>query len=441
MTIGRILFNAGVGLFLILIVSALQGEARTMYVDMDPGAGAEFTSISDALNASTDWDMIKVNPGVYYENVRINRTVSLVNNGTGEIIITGGGNGDVMQITAERVQLRGLTVTGSGTTANGYGAGVRITADNVTITNIRSYNNFYGMFISEGNLTLIKDCNVSGNSGEGLRVLEAFRSIITGNDFLNNGNGGISLVRSIESVITRNTLGITESPLHPSEGITLEQCERIQISANNLENASIYIDSSSLEHWNTHSIDSLNMINGRPVFYAKNGQAIPVPENVGQVIIANCTDLRVENLTLNYTWAGILVGFSRNITIYKNVCSNAIYGIYLISSSSCIISWNAGYFCEETGLYLSSCTGMGITNNYFTLNGAQINTGAENGHGIELRNSNLNWLMDNIVVENSYSGIHLNGSSSNVIQDNNISRNFGGRDRHQLWIPEQLPPP
>ncbi|MBW1855705.1 MAG: hypothetical protein JRJ00_13660, partial [Deltaproteobacteria bacterium] len=65
--------------FLVLIlISGSQGE--TIIVDDDDGSWADYTGIQDDVNHSLDNDTIRVFAGTYYENVTVNRSVSLIGN-------------------------------------------------------------------------------------------------------------------------------------------------------------------------------------------------------------------------------------------------------------------------------------------------------------------------------------------------------------------------
>ena len=50
-------------------------SAKTLYVD-NCGC-ADFTKIQDAVNAANDGDIIIVRNGVYFENIKINKSVSI----------------------------------------------------------------------------------------------------------------------------------------------------------------------------------------------------------------------------------------------------------------------------------------------------------------------------------------------------------------------------
>ncbi|MCK4613171.1 MAG: right-handed parallel beta-helix repeat-containing protein, partial [Thermoplasmata archaeon] len=121
-------------------------ENRTIwYVDddaPDEGNGSRehpFNKIQDAIDAAEEGGTIYVWKGVYYENVVVNKTVNLVGNGSADTKIYGGGNGDVVVITADKVIISGFRVTNSGTIPGD--AGIKVTSNNNTISsNNCSYN-------------------------------------------------------------------------------------------------------------------------------------------------------------------------------------------------------------------------------------------------------------------------------------------------------------
>jgi len=82
-----------------------------------------------------------------------------------------------------------------------------------------------------------------------------------------------------------------------------------------------------LEHYNTQSIDTSNTVNGKPVYFWKNRTSGTIPSDAGQVILANCSNILVENFTYSDTNVGVLPLFSNNNTISNVTSVNNIAGI------------------------------------------------------------------------------------------------------------------
>ena len=92
----------------------------------------------------------------------------------------------------------------------------------------------------------------SNNSEEGLRLVYCSGISIKDNIWLNN-KVGIFLWNTSYTVLVNNTF---------------------------LKNG-IRIIGDSLEHWNTHLIDTTNTVNGKPVYYYKNQSGGTVPADAG----------------------------------------------------------------------------------------------------------------------------------------------------------------
>ena len=102
-----------IALFAILAVAVLlstpgaDADGTTLYVDDDAPDGGNgsmnkpFNMIQDAVNASSDGDTVRVFNGTYYENVVVNKELTIVGNGSEVTSIDGGGKGDVVRIVAE----------------------------------------------------------------------------------------------------------------------------------------------------------------------------------------------------------------------------------------------------------------------------------------------------------------------------------------------------
>jgi nitrous oxidase accessory protein NosD len=99
-----------------------------------------YPTIQEAINNADDGDLIYVRSGVYYENVVVNKTVSLLGENRNSTIIDGGGNGTVVIIeNAINTTLNGFTIRDSGTKMDNRtmlsSCGVFVWADNARILN------------------------------------------------------------------------------------------------------------------------------------------------------------------------------------------------------------------------------------------------------------------------------------------------------------------
>ncbi|MCX6664774.1 MAG: right-handed parallel beta-helix repeat-containing protein [Euryarchaeota archaeon] len=182
--------------------------------------------------------------------------------------------------------------------------------------------------------------------GPGLDLINSNKNIVEKNIFKNNKCSGILLIHSNENIIqennfTDNCRGIRLKDnssknvilkndfLNNYEGIFIEYSIENEINNNFFTSSGLYILGSSIDQWNSHTIEN-NSLNGKTIYYYKNRQDnITVPYSAGQVILANCSRFLIQNLTITNVTVGIQLGFSSDNTITSNNIANSYYGICL----------------------------------------------------------------------------------------------------------------
>jgi len=300
---------------------------------------------------------------------------------------------------------------------------------NTIANNTASENSQYGIYIQQSSGNTIINNNASNND-KGIYLDHSDRNNITNNTASSNSNDGIYLYSSNRNNITNNTASNNRYGMHfySSDsntlsnnivsnsnyyGVYLYGSQNDVLTENTMINDSIFIDGGSPTSWNTHNIDMTNTVSGKPVYYLKNQTGGTVPTGAGEVILANCSGIIVENQNVSDGTVGILMGFSSGNTIANNTASaNSRYGIYIYQSSgNTIINNNASN--NYYGIYLSKSNSNTITNN----------TPSNNNYGISLSNSESNNITNNTAYSNNYDGIYLYYSNSNNITSNTASSN------------------
>ena len=160
------------GIVLALAALAFVGctSAATIYVPDN------YTTIQAAVNNATAGDTIIVRNGTYYENVVVNTSLTLQGEDRNTTIIDGGGNGDVVNMTADNVTISGFTVRHSG-----QNAGINLYSCNTTIMGNNVLNNDYGIYLFRSNNNIISNNNVSSRY-----VLSIYLSYSSNNTISNN---------------------------------------------------------------------------------------------------------------------------------------------------------------------------------------------------------------------------------------------------------------
>ena len=255
---------------------------------------------------------------------------------------------------------------------------------NITVKDLTLDNNVQGVLFAYTDDSRIERVNASDNYN-GIYLWNSSNSTLTDNSASNNYGYGTLLYYSSNNELTGNNNNNCNIYMGSSSNNTL--------TGNVMVNCGIAIHGDQLQHWNTHTIYTNNTINGKPVYYWKNMTIGTIPQGAGQVILANCSNIVIQNQTLNNGSTGIELGFSSNNTFRNNNCSNNNWcGIFLVSSSNNILQSNT----------VNSNNYCGIPLYYSSNNTLTDNTASDNYLGIYLGYSNNNTLYHNNLINNTY---------------------------------------
>jgi parallel beta-helix repeat protein len=137
-------------LLLILIPLLVLGYANASKITVGP-KDADYSQIQQAIDNSSQGDIIEVQGGVYRENVHIYKTLTLqgIASGKGLPIVDAGGSGSVISITSNGTIVKGFNITGSGGCGCGN-AGIKVGSSNNIVQSNIIYKNKYGIYIQSG---------------------------------------------------------------------------------------------------------------------------------------------------------------------------------------------------------------------------------------------------------------------------------------------------
>ncbi|MEM3445010.1 MAG: NosD domain-containing protein [Thermoplasmata archaeon] len=348
---------------------------------------------------------------------------------------------------------------------------------NIIERNTITDNREMGIRITSCYTNTISENTVTGNGFNGISAILSSGNIITNNILSRNGASGINLVLAETNTIVYNELhenfgqGIALGYMSNGNfigwnnvssgetGIYLEFGTNNILRGNNLTNCGIKLAGDYIENWNTHEIDTLNLVNGKPVYYYKNLTAGMVPKDAGQVILANCTGILVENITAANCTVAIALGFSSGNLVRNAVVENCSSGIYIshsnlnkVENSSFTANYEGIYLwasdnntitkCKvangSAGIRIESCFSNNISMNDIkgTYEGISMwdsfhhkitnNTFKENFYGLALYNSGNNTIFQNTFEANQGYGVAIYwGSEGNLIYRNNFIANNG----------------
>ena len=192
------------------------------------GSGSgNYTKIQDAINAASDGDTIFVMTGTYYENLLVNKRVSLIGENRYNTIIDGSKHRYVIQIIEDQVKISGFTIQNSGNNTWLVDAGINVSSSyNIISENIFS-NNLIGVFVNSSDNNIISDNDII-SSYFGILLLRSgsYQNTIISNNISNNKDG-IYLYSSSNNNIKEN--GIISNERY---GLCLDYGDNNSISDN-----------------------------------------------------------------------------------------------------------------------------------------------------------------------------------------------------------------
>ncbi|MDI6916711.1 MAG: right-handed parallel beta-helix repeat-containing protein [Thermoplasmatales archaeon] len=316
-----------------------------------------------------------------------------------------------------------------------------ITFHNVTnskIENCEIYNNYRGIRLDSSSNNQITNCTVYNNSCDGIHLYSSSNNNQISNcTIFNNSYDGIWLGGS------SNNTQITHCTVYNNSdhGIWLCLSSNNILRDNALENNTYNfgVHGYYVSHF-CQDIDKSNTIKCKPIYYLieQNSFIFDDTMNIGYLGLISCTNITVENLTLNSNMQGLLLANTSYSNLTNCITYNNDYGVYLYSSSNnqianCTISNNSdGGIClySSSNNNITNCIAYnnqyGISLAHSSNNNAIANCNMyNNDDGITLVfSSNNSQITNSNVYSNSKDGVWLVHSSNNQITDCAIYNNY-----------------
>jgi len=391
--------TAAVGLFLILSfmivivpeVKVVKAEPNTIVVPDD------YISIQEAIDGAAEGDTVYVDGGIYFENLVINKTISLI-----------GKNKETTTVYCR----------------DNTHPTVLVREDGVNITGFTIRNNVVSPSQTHGRLAAVhllhvSHCNIYGNimvdSGYGVWLYGSQNNNISDN-IITNTNHGILIESSWDNTIIRNTASNSWT------GIWI-----LSASGNMLRNNSMLdnsrnfgVSGTTLAHY-SNDIDTSNLVNDKKVHYLVNEKNLEISPSffpdLGFLALINCTNITVKNLNIANNHYGLLLVNTSNSTVTNNKIAETTMGIWLQFSFGIIISENSLDSNSDDGIRLENSERTLIDRNSVEHTGL---------NGIYLGASNNNYIIENTMTENINYGIHLEVSSNNALIGNELTNSIWG---------------
>lgn len=158
-----------------------------------------YPTITSAINHAEPGDVIMVKPGIYNENLQINKAITLEGENFENTILMGSVSPQsnttaVVTIASDNVKISGFTIQSLNYSNSViHVCGIFIDADNSTITDNIIQQTYLGIFCSIQSFTTINNNIITSNLKDGIRFFGGSSNTVSNNDINGNGQSGISL--------------------------------------------------------------------------------------------------------------------------------------------------------------------------------------------------------------------------------------------------------
>ena len=222
--VSNLLLLAAVALILCAAL-AVPASAATLTV----GAGGQFKTIQQAVDAAKPGDTVLVAPGTYTENIVVNKSLTITGTAT---VQAADSSKDVFLLTSPGVRIDGLTLTGGA-------SGVQIlNTSKCVVTNVVARDNAQAVYLSYSTNNEVSNSNLAGNGygvyadysssntissnvatgekgarnalGDGVYFYYSDSNTVTQNNLSANHVFGISLFHSSGNDLSNNTMSANE---------------------------------------------------------------------------------------------------------------------------------------------------------------------------------------------------------------------------------------
>lgn len=185
------------------VVTILPESSRATVRYVGGSNPGNYTTIQDAINDSAPGDIVYVYNGTYNEHVVVDLPMSLIGEDRDTTIIDGSGSGDVVNVTANWVNISWFTVKNSG--PDGGDSGIELyQVQNCHISNNTAISDTWGIFLDSSANNTVSNNSASYTRG-GITLFSSSDNNIFGNTLFPGNTDGIFLYDSENNTISNNT--------------------------------------------------------------------------------------------------------------------------------------------------------------------------------------------------------------------------------------------
>ena len=316
--------------FCLSFVDGLIIDADADLIYVDDDIGADYVSIQQAIDEASEDATIFVSSGFYNETVVIDKRLTLLGENNETTIIDGGKRSDVVTISSDGVCFSGFTIQNSSSTVR------------------------------------------NGWWRAGIRIIAS--DVLVENNIIRNNLNGV-FVKRVENLSVRNNLFYDDSlTFYPYDADFDPRPDLKRI------------------HYD-HVIED-NLVNDKPLVYMVDESNQMISSDLGQLILINCTNVSVRNVSI----------------------SSADFPVFFVFCENCALL-NCSFFDNQGECTLLNSDDNIVSGNVFT----------DNFHGLLLDyGSESNVISKNLFCDNRFCGLICEFfSNQNKILFNDFINNSG----------------
>jgi len=421
----------------------------TQSVEATPGTiivPDQYPTIQEGVNNANPGDTIFVRAGTYFEQVVVDKAVTLLGESPWTTIVDAAGEESVFFLTASNVKVSGFNIRNLLEGQYPYGEGVYLHHSNNSVIEGNSIVDVVeGIHASYSDSGTIKGNVIRNVFSEGIVLIDESNNFTISNNLISKNYWGIRIQRSQNhtirsNLINSNQIGIEVygSPNITIEdnilkfnkaylkgvgtGIVLSNSEGCTLRNNTLSDNdyNFGVEGTETKHF-IQLIDSSNTVNGKPMYYLVNEKNRKVPEDAGYVAVVNSRNILVTNVTVDYNFQGVLFVNSTDSIIQNSRMEINRNGIFLLDSTNNLLENSTITHLEEYYKF-----GPGIHLERSNNNTISLNRLSNNLMGIRLYDSHNNTINGNSVKNTIERALILRHSDSNLVFLNSFVNGWQG---------------
>lgn len=192
-------------IFLLINQNVTSEEIDKSIIYVSNSELGNFSTIQEGIDAAVSGDTVYVYIGTYFENIVIDKSITLIGEDKNNTIIDGRSAGNTVKVNADHVTLKGFTIQHSGQIYPN--SGINLSSDNNLIENNIITTNLYGMTLYFSSDNTIKSNYIKNNTNCGIYLSKSSSNLIINNTIHNQFFNGIGLYYSSDkNTIQSNNL-------------------------------------------------------------------------------------------------------------------------------------------------------------------------------------------------------------------------------------------